>query len=156
MEGRRQGHVAQADTASSVAAQVSSSSGSPAPSLKESGLGPPAQGDYVRAVLDCYLWLPETASVTSRHDRRCARMLYARGVPFELVKAAMLTAIARRTFRSGDRLPRIRALHFFLPVIDEVLEVGVDAGYVQYLEFKLQPFADQKRETLRVPAMKSG
>jgi hypothetical protein len=156
MEGRRRGHASPLDTASSVAAQVSSSSGSPSPSLKASELGPRAQGDYVQAVLDCYLWLPETASVTSRHDRRCARMLYARGVPFELVKAAMLTAVARRTFRSGDRLPRIRALHFFLPVIDEVLEVGVDAGYVRYLEFKLQPFADQKREMLRVPTIESG
>ena len=68
----------------------------------------------------------------------------------------MLTAVARRAFRRGDPLPRIRALHFFLPVIDELLEVGVDIGYVQYLEFKLQPLAAQKGETLRVPTMGSG
>lgn len=156
MDRRRQAYAAHIDTALSAAARASSSSGSPAPSLKESGLGPPAQGEYVQAVLDCYLWLPETAAVTSRHDRRCARTLYSRGVPFELVKAAMLTAVGRRTFRRGDRPPRIRALHFFLPVIDELLEVGVDPGYVQYLEFKLQPLADQKREALRVPTMSSG
>jgi hypothetical protein len=156
MEGRRHGHAAQISTASSVAAPGSSSSGSPPRSLKGSGHGPRAKGDYVRAVLDCYLWLPGTGTVTSRHDRRCARVLYTRGVPLELVKAAMLTAVARRTFRRGDPLPRIRALHFFLPVIDELLEVGVDVGYVQYLEFKLQPLAAQKRDTLRVPTMGSG
>jgi hypothetical protein len=32
-----------------------------------------------------------------------------------------------------------------------MLEVGVDPGYVRYLEFKLQPRADQKRETLADP-----
>ena len=79
-----------------------------------------------------------------------------RGVPFALVKAAMLTAVARRTFRRGDPLPRIRALHFFWPVIDELLEMGVDPGYVQYLECKLQPLAAQKRQTLGDPTMGSG
>lgn len=159
MEGSRdrdRGYTGQTDTASSVAALVSSSSGSPVRGLKGSEHWPQVEGDYVQAVLDCYLWLPGTSGVTSRHDRRCARVLYTRGVPFELVKAAMLTAVARRTFRRGDPLPRIRALHFFLPVIDELLEVGIDVGYVQYLEFKLQPLAAQKRETLRVPTMGSG
>jgi hypothetical protein len=83
-------------------------------------------------------------------------VLYNRGVPFELVRAAMLTAVARRTFRRGDPLSRIRVLYFFLSVIDELLEVGVDVGYVQYLECKLQPLAAQKRETFRVPTMGSG
>lgn len=73
-----------------------------------------------------------------------------------MVKAAMLIAVTRRTFPRGDPLPRIRALHFFLPVSDELLEVGVDPGYVQYLEFKLQPLAAQKRETLRIPIMGFG
>ena len=51
---------------------------------------------------------------------------------------AMVVAVARRTFRRGDRLPRIRALHFFLPVIEEVLEVPCDPGYVQYLKGRLE------------------
>jgi hypothetical protein len=74
MEGSRDrdlGHLEQTHTASSVPALVSSSSGSPVRSLRGSGHGPRAEGDYVQAVLDCYLWLPGTSSVNSRHDRGC-------------------------------------------------------------------------------------
>ena len=47
-------------------------------------------------------------------------------------------------------------LHFFLPVIDELTEMGFEPGYVQYLEFKLEPLAAAKREMLQVPTMGSG
>ena len=100
--------------------------------------------DYVSAVLEFYLWLPGTAAVTSRHDRRCARMLFARGVPVELVKSAMAVAIARRTFRTGRPLPRVRALHFFVPVIDELVESPCEPGYVEYLRQRLRPLAAEK------------
>jgi hypothetical protein len=68
----------------------------------------------------------------------------------------MLTAVARRTFRSGAPLARVRALHFFLSVIDELLEVGVDPGYVQYLELKLRPLAAEKRKASADRAVQSG
>ena len=130
--------------ASSARKRVWSSSGSAGSTRKESASGDPAERDYVRAVLECYLWLPGTASVTSRHDRKCAQALFRRGVPLELVKTAMLVAVARRTFRSGGPLPRVRAVHFFLPVVEELLETPVAPGYVQYLEHKLRPLAAAK------------
>lgn len=92
---------------------ASSCSGSAASTPKESVSGDPAERDYVRAVLDCYLWLPGTASVTSRHDRKCARALFRRGVPLELIKSAMVVAVARRTFRSGGPLPRVRSVFYY-------------------------------------------
>lgn len=98
--GKRHG----CDAASSVGARVSSSSVSPEGSLKGSASDESAERDYVQAVLDCYLCLPGTASITSRHDRRCARALFRRGVPLDLAKAAMVVAVARRTFRTGDPL----------------------------------------------------
>ena len=133
-------------------APVASAASDPAPSScasaeripRESGLRDAAEDDYVRAVLDCYLWLPGTSTITSRHDRRCAQQLFRRGVALEVVKGAMLLAVARRTFRRGDPLPRVRALHFFLPVIEEVLECPCDPGYFQYLEGQLRPHAAQK------------
>ena len=100
--------------------------------------------DYVRAILDYYLWLPGTAAVTSRHDRRVARMWFVRDIPMELVKSAMVVAIARRTFRTGDPLPRVRALHFFVRVIEELLESPCEPGDVEYLEQRLRPFAAEK------------
>jgi len=132
------------DAASSAGAPESRLYGSAGMSPKESGSGDPVECDYVRAILDCYLNLPGTASVTSRHDRKCARALFRRGIPFDVVKAAMVVAVARRTFRDGDPLPRVRALHFFLPVIDELLEEPCIPGYVDYLEQKLQREAAAK------------
>lgn len=130
--------------ASSAVAQASSCCGSPQTSPMESGWKGAAEAEFVRTVLDYYLWLPGTATVTSRHDRACARALFRRGVPLEVVKDAMAVAVARRTFRQGDPLPRVRALHFFLPVIDELLEVPCEPGYARYLEHKLRPLAAVK------------
>lgn len=132
------------DAASSAGARGSSCCGSPEKSPTESGWKGAAEAEFVRAVLDYYLWLPGTATVVSRHDRACARALFRRGVPLEVVRGAMAVAVARRTFRQGHPLPRVRALHFFLPVIDELLEVPCEPGYARYLEQKLGPLAAVK------------
>jgi hypothetical protein len=129
---------------SAVSGQVSSSSGSAERRPKESESSDPLERDYVEAVLDCYLRLPGTSSVTSRYDRRCAQQLYRRGVPLEVVRSAMVVAVARRTFRRGGPLPRVRAVHYFMPVIEEMLEFPCDPGYVQYLEQQLRPLAAAK------------
>jgi len=135
------------DDASSATASASSSSAARETGPTESASDWSAEREYVRAVLDYYLWLPSTACVTSRHDRSCARALFRQGVPLSLVKAAMALAVARRLFRVGDPLPRIRALHFFRPVIEELVEEPCDPDYVGYLEHKLRPLADQKVRT---------
>jgi hypothetical protein len=127
--------------ASSVDEQAPSSCGSAVQRPKERVLGDPAERDYVRAILDCYLWLPGTGTVISRHDRRCVRGLFRRGVPLGVVKSAMVVAVARRTFRSGGPLPRVRAMHYFLPVIEELLEWPCDSEYIHYLEHKLRSLA---------------
>lgn len=132
------------DAASSADARVSSSCGSAETSQTESGWKGAAEAEFVRAVLDYYVWLPGTTTITSRCDRACARALFRRGVPLEVVRDAMVVAVARRTFRQGDPLPRVRALHFFLPVIDELLEVPCEPGYARYLEHKLHPLAAEK------------
>jgi hypothetical protein len=124
--------------ASFVGEQALSSCGSAVQRPKERVWDDPAERDYLRAILDCYLWLPGTGSVISRHDRRCVRGLFGRGVPLEVVKSAMVVAVARRTFRSGGPLPRVRAMHYFLPVIEELLEWPCDSEYVHYLEHKLR------------------
>lgn len=133
--------------AASAGEQESSSCGSPDSTPKESASSDLSEHEYVRAVLERYLWLPGTSTVTSRHDRACARALFGRGVPLDVVKSAMLLAVARRTFRGGNPLPRVRALHYFLPVVQEVLEFPDrrDPSYQSYLERKLQPLAAAKR-----------
>ena len=103
---------------------------------------------YLDAVLATYTSLPGTPIHPSRRDRQLARDLCRRGVPLRAVRTALLLATARRTLRSGPPLPPVRALHYFLPAIQEVLESPPEPGYVEYLAAKLKPFASQKTALL--------
>jgi hypothetical protein len=106
---------------------------------------------YLDAVLDTYSSLPGTPAQPSRQDRRLALDLCRRGVPLRAVRTALLLAAARRSIRSGPPLAPVRTLHYFLPVIEEVLVLPPDPGYVQYLVGKLQPLLVQK-DRLRAEA----
>jgi hypothetical protein len=127
-----------------VGVQVPSSSASAASTPKGSASRDAREREYVRVVLDFYRRLPGTSSVTSRHDRHCVEELFRRAVPLDVVKGAMLVAVARRTFRPGGPLPRVRAVAYFLSVIEELLESPCAPGYLEYLERKLEPLAAAK------------
>lgn len=123
--------------------------------LKRSGGSDPGR-IYVQAVLDRYLWLPGTPTRSSRQDRRLARALYERGIPLATVQAALLLGASRRTLRTKEAPPLapIRTLHYFLPLVEEILQNPPAAGYCEYLESKLRQEADIKVE--KVWHLKSG
>jgi len=108
---------------------------------------------YVRAVLARYLWLPDTPSQSSRHDRRLARSLHERGVPLLVVEAALLLAAIRRALREPwlEPLSRVRSLYYYLPVLAEVLDNPrqPDLDYLSYLLRRLRPLAELKQARLR-------
>lgn len=111
------------------------------------------QRRYERAVLARYLWLPDTPSQTSRHDRRLARTLFERGVPLLAVEAALLLAATRRALREPwlAPLPRVHSLHYFLPVVAEVLDHPrpPDLDYLTCLLRRLRPLAELEQARLR-------
>jgi hypothetical protein len=113
------------------------------------------QRRYVQAVLGRYLWLPDTPSVCSRHDRRLAREWYEQGIPLIVVEAALLLAATRRALREPylAPLPRVRALHYFAPVVPELLEnpKDPDHDYLVCLLRRLRPLAELKLAQLRHP-----
>ena len=98
------------------------------------------EAQYVRRLLDHYRETPTTAGYVRRADRQLAGQLYRRGVPLRLVEAAFALAATRRLFRPhhAPRLNPVRSLHYFLPVIEELMEEPPDPEYVRYLEFKLR------------------
>jgi len=106
---------------------------------------------YVDAVIDHYVSLPGTPVRAGRQDRRLASSLYEQAVPLAAVHAALVLGTARRTLRSSHLcpLPPIRTLHYFLPVIEEVLHCPLEPGYVDYLAQKLRPWSDAKRAARR-------
>ena len=94
---------------------------------------------YVHAVHQFYLQMPNTSGRFSRSDRQLAQALYQRGIPIDVIRSALLLATARRVCRNPDGrpLPPVRSLHYFLPVIDEILLQPLPNGYLKYLEAKI-------------------
>ena len=98
------------------------------------------QCDYVRRLLDAYRTTPGTCGAVRRPDRVLAAQLHQRGVPLEAVENAFVLAAARRLIRPAGAAPlgAIRALAYFSPVIEEVLQLQVGQAYFQHLRHKLQ------------------
>jgi hypothetical protein len=115
---------------------------------------------YVRTILSLYQKLPETPPRPSSRDCLCAYQLQQRGVPLALIETALLLGSLRRLLRSPDAppLPPIRSLAYFQPVIEELLHTPVPDTYVEYLRYKMQPFAEKKinrRESLMTTVQKT-
>ena len=60
-------------------------------------------------------------------------------VHFDTLEQAFVLAAVRRCFRAPDAtaLSPIRSMHYFVPVIEEVLNRPLDPAYVEYLKAKL-------------------
>jgi hypothetical protein len=98
-----------------------------------------SQEDYVRHVLEAYRKTPGTMGTVRRGDRMLAAELYQRGLSLTVIKNALVLAATRRLIRPANapRLGVIRSLAYFLPVIEEVLQLRVGPEYFEYLRQKL-------------------
>ena len=103
------------------------------------------RGDYVRLILEAYRTTPGTCGAVRRADRLLAVQLHERGVSAEAVENALILAAARRLFRPADapQLATVRSLAYFLPVIDEVLQMQAGPEYFRHVRGKLKRLAAQ-------------
>ena len=94
---------------------------------------------YVTTVLECYVQLPHTPNRPRKNDRCLAGSLFNQRVPLDIVRAAFVLAISRRTFRPKDASPLepIRSLAYFLPVVKELQRTPPDMLYIQLLKQRL-------------------
>jgi hypothetical protein len=97
------------------------------------------QQEYIRRVLEAYRKTPGTMGTVRRPDRVLAAQLYQRGVSVSVIENAFVLAATRRLMRPADAPPlgTIRSLAYFLPVIEEVLELRVSPDYFHYLRHRL-------------------
>ena len=102
--------------------------------------------EYVRRLLDAYRATPGTCGVVRHPDRMLAAQLHQRGVALEAVENAFVLAAARRMIRPVGAAPlgTIRSLAYFLPVIEEVLQLQVGQEYFQHLRHRLQRAASAR------------
>ena len=98
---------------------------------------------YTRQVLEAYRKTPGTMGTVRRADRMLAVQLYQRGVSAGVIENAFVLAAARRLMRPVDALPlgTIRSLAYFLPVIEQVLDMRVSPEYFQHVRRKLERIA---------------
>jgi len=101
----------------------------------------PDRHHYVTLVLDGYRETPNTPGRSRPADRRLAEQLHDQGVPLDVVTTALLLATCRRACRPADADPLepIYSLHYFKPVIAEILKYPPDDGfYLTYLKSKVE------------------
>jgi len=92
---------------------------------------------YPTVLLTLYAGLPDTPRRPSSYDKTLARSLWERRVPLDIIEAAMLLGSLRRLRPPGVApLPRIRSLAYFSPLIDELQQQPMPAGYLDYLRHK--------------------
>jgi hypothetical protein len=79
---------------------------------------------YVDHLLNLYRSIPGVLGHVRKADRTLAKQLHDQGVPLYAVGNAFILAAARRVRHNAfsSPLPPIRSLHYFLPVIREVLD----------------------------------
>ena len=102
--------------------------------------------EYLRQVLEAYRKTPDTMGTVRRADRLLAAQLYERGISVSVIENAFVLAATRRLVRPADasRLGTVRSLAYFLPVIEEVLDLRVSPDYFQYLRYKLARIAQSR------------
>lgn len=98
---------------------------------------------YVREILELYRNTPGTSGSARRADHHLAAILAQRRVPLDTIRTALLLATARRASRPPDAPPLrpIATLHYFLPVIDELIDQPLDPAYLRYLYSRLSDLA---------------
>jgi hypothetical protein len=96
--------------------------------------------EYIRRVLEAYRKTPGTMGTVRRPDRVLAAQLYQRGISASVIENSFVLAATRRLMRPANATPlsSIRSLAYFLPVIEEVLDLRVSPDYFQYLRHKLE------------------
>lgn len=95
----------------------------------------PSAARYVADLLRLYSDLPGGTRRIRPDDRRLARHLHESGVPLHIARAALMLATVRRTYRpaSDPPLSQIRSLHYFRPVIEELIALVPDPGWLAHL-----------------------
>jgi len=97
---------------------------------------------YIKQALALYRCVPGTLGRIRREDRLLAADLHDRGINLSTLDAAFVLAAARRCFRPPDAYPLapIRSMHYFMPVIKEILANPLAAEYLAYLKSKLKNY----------------
>jgi hypothetical protein len=120
---------------------------------------------YVAAVRAALRDLPEPRPGFRPTDRRLALDLHRKGVPIEILRAAIRLAMLRRVTRDPALPPLapVRSLYYFRPVLDELLRTPPDPAWLAYIDASLAKLtaaspptpASRSSAPVQIPAVSS-
>lgn len=101
---------------------------------------------YVYRLLHAYCTLPDTGGRSRPADRQLAKRLFRDAVPLELVFLAFRLALSRRRARPEHAAPLlpVRSLHYFLPIIEEVIDLP--EHYLNYIRARADPTTNDQHD----------
>lgn len=117
------------------------------------------QEDYVEAVRRSFL---ATGCVREGRfraaDVEAARALQQRALPLELVQNALLLGACRKyqSWLEGQSLEPIRSLSYFDPLLVELQEYPLPAGYADYLRHQIKKLAAQWAQRVKAKQSSPG
>ena len=96
--------------------------------------------DYIHALLNLYLQMPDTPPYFSDLDHQQAQEWHQQQVPLPTLELALLLACSRRASRSPQArpLPPIRSLRYFRPVLEELQANPPSPQVAAYLRYKAE------------------
>lgn len=98
----------------------------------------PAHPDLAAAIA-IYARTPGVPPRPSRRDWAIAHHLLASGVTLDSIRAAILLATVRRTYRpADDPLEPVRSFAYYKPLALFLHREPLDDGYLRYIDFKFR------------------
>jgi hypothetical protein len=112
----------------------------------------PQQKTYIQSVRECYLALGCGSGRFGAAEAAAARDMQRRGIPLAVIEDAMLMGACRKysSWFEGRALEPIRGLSYFEPLIAEIQENPLPAGYSGYLRMKVRQFAESWNESAKL------
>lgn len=79
---------------------------------------------YVDEVIRLYRATPTVLGHVRPADRLLARRLFDQRIPLYVIRNALVLGAARRVLHNGfsSPMPPVRSLHYFLPLVREILD----------------------------------
>ena len=95
---------------------------------------------YVAEVIRLYRSTPTVVGHVRHADRVLARRFYEQGVPLYVVHDALVIGAARRVLHNGfsTQMPPVRSLHYFVPIVREVLDRPPGYREIEHLAKQLR------------------
>jgi hypothetical protein len=105
---------------------------------------------YVESVRECFQGLGCTSGKFGAAEIETARQLQRRTIPLGIVHDAMLLGACRKldSWLNGGPTEPIRSMAYFEPLIAEIREKPLPAGYSAYLRKKVRQFSKSWQESV--------